>query len=140
MDDLAVEILNVPEVSEETGDVRWLVFKINGRPLADQLPHRDLAGLSVQELPPNEHLLGRPPQNMSIGGRAALLVCPLCGDLACGAVLARITAGERTVVWDDFVFANTWAPQWDEPIDARFEFDRERYEGELRRAASEAGR
>jgi hypothetical protein len=35
-------------------------------------------------------------------GRVAILVCPVCGDIDCGAVSARIAIGESTVVWEDF--------------------------------------
>lgn len=35
-------------------------------------------------------------------GRAAILVCHLCGDLECGALSARITRHDTTVTWTDF--------------------------------------
>ncbi|MFZ1409914.1 MAG: hypothetical protein WAS07_00480 [Micropruina sp.] len=35
-------------------------------------------------------------------GRAAILICQLCGDLECGALSTRVTRDEGTVSWSDF--------------------------------------
>lgn len=35
-------------------------------------------------------------------GRAAVLVCEVCGDLECGALSVRVTRGADTVRWSDF--------------------------------------
>src|SRR5262245_21851009 len=35
-------------------------------------------------------------------GRVALYVCPLCGDLGCGAVSVRITRENTDIVWSEF--------------------------------------
>ncbi len=75
----------------DPGEVR---LNINGQALVEIVGnHYDLAGLTPAELPPSPHLLGEPRNDLSVNGRAALLVCPLCGDLGCGAILAHITGG-----------------------------------------------
>lgn len=62
-------------------------------------------------------------------GRAAILVCHLCGDLECGALSARITRQDTTVTWTDFGWQT---PREDgyHPIEAplALEFDAARYD------------
>ena len=38
--------------------------------------------------------------------RVALFVCPLCGDLACGAITFRLSRVGETVRWSDFAHEN----------------------------------
>jgi hypothetical protein len=38
--------------------------------------------------------------------RVALYVCPECGDLACGAITARVSRSEAVVHWSDFAYEN----------------------------------
>ncbi|MBW7968820.1 hypothetical protein [Bradyrhizobium sp. BR 10289] len=40
------------------------------------------------------------------GHRVALFVCPECGDLACGAITARVSHEEARVQWSDFAYEN----------------------------------
>ena len=63
---------------------------------------------------PSTHLLGRPNDAFTIEGRPALLVCPICADLECGAVTARVERRTASVRWTDFesarfdVESGTW--------------------------------
>lgn len=66
-------------------------------------------------------------------GRAAILVCNLCGDLECGALSARITRHDTTVAWTDFGWQIPREDGYD-PIDVplAFKFDAAQYDGLLR--------
>ena len=45
--------------------------------------------------------------DVPVGGhRVALFVCPECGDLACGAVTARVSRTELGAKWSDFGYEN----------------------------------
>ena len=65
-------------------------------------------------------------------GRAALLVCQVCGDLECGALSVKVTREATTVRWSDFGWH---VPREDgfEPLDVplRFEFAAVDYDGLL---------
>ncbi|MBM7781766.1 hypothetical protein [Arthrobacter tumbae] len=37
-----------------------------------------------------------------VDGRVAILACPVCGDIDCGAVSATISVEESTVTWEEF--------------------------------------
>jgi hypothetical protein len=80
-------------------------------------------------------LLGDKPPELA-NGRVAIWVCPVCGDLGCGAVTAALEWTAETVVWRDF----GWDVNYDtDETDERalfagpFVFDRAQYESELRR-------
>jgi hypothetical protein len=136
---MAVDVLsaNVSFPSHRNGwvDPGELELEINGRPLLELVGLADFAGLTPRELPPSKHLLGRPDADLSINGRAAVLVCPLCGDLGCGAILARIEVAGDVVVWRDFIYGNNYDPEMDDPLPLRFEFERATYEAVLLQAA-----
>lgn len=120
-------------LSATPGSKGEVLFTIDGEPLQERLRSIN-DGLTLQELPPNTHLLGEPSADLTLDGRAALLICPMCGDLGCGAELARIEIGEDTVTWRDFIYGNH-DPAMDKSLDCEFVFDRQQYEDELRRAA-----
>lgn len=67
-------------------------------------------------------------------GRVPLFVCPVCGDLGCGAVSVGVERSTTTVVWRDF----GWDFDYEidgEPSDpilgGPFVFDRREYEAEM---------
>ena len=70
-----------------------------------------------------------------------LFVCPECGDLGCGAVVAEIDVSDETVTWRAFRFVQDGdAPDDQWPIDVPgepFVFDRTAYEQVLADAESE---
>lgn len=81
-------------------------------------------------------LLGRRASPHLDVGRVALLVCGSCGDLACGAVTAKLDVGTKEVTWSEFRWENGYEDP--EPIDsmrAGIIFDRAQYEAELADAA-----
>jgi len=86
--------------------------------------------------PAVETLLGRRTSPGLDGGRVPLLVCGSCGDLACGALTAKLDVGTNGVTWSEFRWENGY--QDPEPIDslrAPITFDRAQYEAELADAA-----
>lgn len=101
----------------------YLDFVIDGRSLLDLLgpEARDTCGcLGWGE--PGEHAaaVGRlqlEAEPSIAGEREPLYVCAACGDLACGAVTARITMSAGLVRWDRFAFENGWDPDALVPLD-----------------------
>ncbi len=102
--------LIAPEGSPEAG-VSCLTLLYNGEEL-----QKVLDGL----------LLRRPadfPDN-----RRALYVCPMCGDLGCGANTVVIEEAENIIIWRDFGWENTYEDNVDrdEGI-GPFVFDKAKY-------------
>lgn len=56
-----------------------------------------------------DHLLGHLPPDFD-DGRVALLTCPECGDLACGALTAQMEVAEDVVEWGQLGY-NSGAPE-----------------------------
>src|SRR5690349_20120861 len=50
-----------------------------------------------------QQLLGRSQPDLP-SGRIALLMCEECGDLACGALAARIFCSDHVVTWSDWAY------------------------------------
>ncbi|MEU8418339.1 hypothetical protein AB0C24_36550 [Amycolatopsis japonica] len=74
-------------------------------------------------------LLGRLPGDFD-DGRVALLMCPLCGDLGCGAYSVEVVFGDEVVEWRAFGWQTDYEP-FDDPEEYRFtgaRFEREAYE------------
>lgn len=84
----------------------FLDFAVDGRSLLDQLGGLDLVGClgwgeAAFQRAAAERLLLRVPSELA-SGRVPLYVCAECGDLACGAVTARIERSADAFVWSDF--------------------------------------
>lgn len=63
-------------------------------------------------------------------GRVALLLCPVCGDVACGTASARISIEADTFIWDDFGWQDGYTEEPPQPwlFEAqRFTFDKTAY-------------
>ena len=77
----------------------------------------------------------RPPELAS--GRVPLFVCPVCGDLGCGAITAAVEWTADTVVWRDLRWEVNYETDEDDDEDLVFAgpliFDRAQYEAEVRR-------
>ncbi|MBP2473596.1 hypothetical protein JOF53_002468 [Crossiella equi] len=58
-------------------------------------------------------LLGEGPPSFA-DGRQALFVCPLCGDLGCGALSVWIEHTGDEVVWTDFAWQTPFDELWPE--------------------------
>lgn len=94
-------------------------------------------GLPVDvALLPSAHLLGTPNDDFAIEGRPALLVCPICADLECGAITARVEQRTATVRRIDFeqaqpdVESGTW--RLTAIAVGPYSFERHAYEAALR--------
>lgn len=75
------------------------------------------------------------------GGRTALLTCPICGDLACGAFTAEIVFGESLVTWCALGYdggSRTEPPAFFEPP-LQLQFDRDSYSEMLQTALKALG-
>ncbi|MFC6006954.1 hypothetical protein ACFQDO_07405 [Angustibacter luteus] len=116
----------------------FLDIVVDGRALSDSLPgSRGLVTpLNRAWLPGVERaideLLGvRPADGLDIG-RIFLFVCGACGDLACGAVTARLQVGTELTTWSQFAWENGYEPP--EPIEnapASLAFETAQYEDAL---------
>ncbi|MEU9691997.1 hypothetical protein [Amycolatopsis japonica] len=74
-------------------------------------------------------LLGRLPGDFD-DGRVALLMCPLCADLGCGAYSVEVVFGDDVVEWRAFGWQTDYEP-FDDPEEYRFtgaRFERTAYE------------
>lgn len=80
-----------------------------------------------------QQLLGKGKPELA-SGRVPLLVCKECGDVACGAIAARIHRNDQIVIWSDWAYENNYEPAQDlgQSIHtAVFEFDVREYEKAL---------
>lgn len=112
----------------------YLDFVVDGRSLRDLLPGAEdmVTALNRPWLPsvPNaiKELLGRRPAEGLAEGRTSLLVCGICGDLACSAVMVSLHVCADTVIWSEFAWENGYEPS--RRIDGTpdsFAFDRQQY-------------
>jgi hypothetical protein len=115
----------------------WLDFVIDGVPLNRSVR----ADISVFATDLGPALLAAEADRLSLlggasfaDGRQALYVCPMCGDLGCGAVSAVIERDGADVVWRDFGWQTDDEP---EPIEGYphigpFRFDAVRYASVIR--------
>ena len=82
-------------------------------------------------------LLGERPPTVE-GGRVPIYVCPVCGDIDCGAVTAVIERTPATVTWRDLRWTDAGRDD-EEPIrfgGGPFVFDAAQHDAELRRFAA----
>lgn len=81
-------------------------FQVNRQPLSLFLPVGDLMGIlgwrgAKEDTRSARQLLGREPSDFP-DGRVPLYVCPLCGDLGCGAISVKVSFQDGCVVWSEF--------------------------------------
>lgn len=119
----------------------FLDFLINGRSLRDITQEPDMVTpLSrpwLEDVPTEvERLLGLLDTDGLAAGRAALLVCRVDGDIACGAVTARVHITDAHIVWTDWLWETDLggSPVENDPGDLLF--DRAAYEAELAAAVA----
>ncbi len=94
---------HVPGYGVTFEHVSFLIDGQDLRELAGERMRRSLVGLPREvALYPSRHLLDRPDPDFTIEGKQALLVCPICADLLCGAVTARIDVFGARVRWSEF--------------------------------------
>jgi hypothetical protein len=122
--------------------VAFLDFLVNDRPIRDlldvpedweQQPLQETTALREDWLPKEvmdylDRLLGVLPGDYD-DGRVSLLVCPVCGDLWCGALSMELTLLPRTVTWQNFGWQGDADDDEPQPFPERsFTFDRTEYE------------
>ncbi len=119
----------------------YVDFLIDGQSLAERTRY-DLVSVLCKEWVSQEReksvrrLLGEEPADFP-DNRRSLLVCPLCGDIGCGAVSIILHLSDQTVVWQDFGYQNNYEPEiHGEHLKDRgpFEFDLSDYKSKLIRA------
>jgi hypothetical protein len=75
-----------------------------------------------------QELLGQRTAEGLAEGRAALLVCGTCGDLACGALTLALHVAADTITWSDFAWENGYeSPTRIDGVPEGLAFDRQRY-------------
>jgi hypothetical protein len=75
-----------------------------------------------------DRLLGVLPGDYD-DGRVSLLLCPVCGDLWCGALSMELTLSPQTVMWQKFGWQGDADDDEPQPFPERsFTFDRSEYE------------
>ncbi|MDO8149864.1 hypothetical protein [Isoptericola sp. b408] len=131
--------------------VRFLDWTVDGAPLRDRLallygaPCTDITFLTegsrgdafaVESLRALvlENESGVEPWVQFTDGRAGVLFCPQCGDLACGAVSADVRVTASAVEWRDIAYQDgiSEAIQIDEVPAFTLRFDRAQYEATVR--------
>ena len=131
--------------------LRFLDWTIDGTPLRDRLafpdgtPCRDITFITADSegdpylieslralLLENES--GFDPWVQFTDGRAGLLFCEQCGDLACGAVSADVWMSDTTVEWRDIAYQSGTTEEigTDEVSAFTVRFDRAQYEATVR--------
>lgn len=81
-------------------------FQVNRQPLSLFLPVGDRMGVfgwrgAKEDRRSARQFMGREPSDFP-DGRVPLYICPLCGDLGCGALSAKVSFQDGCVVWSDF--------------------------------------
>lgn len=114
----------------------FLDFMIDGRSLRHIAHEPDMVTpLSrpwLEDVPTEvERLLGRRETDGLSAGRAALLVCRVDGDAACGALTARIQTSHAHVSWTDWLWETDLGGLPVEGYPGDVMFDRTAYEAEL---------
>lgn len=133
-------------------EMRYFDILIDGKPLAEfftgpsgAIPdlisplgpvESDLAGYRRDQF--SRFLLEKEPDFPN--DRNSILICPLCGDLACGAYTAKFLKDNDLIKWTEFGYENNYDPESVE-FDAYklipgFVFSWDAYEAELRRHLS----
>lgn len=126
---------------QRTLEHHFLDFLIDGRSLRDITHESDMVTpLSrpwLEDVPTEvERLLGRRETDGLSAGRAALLVCRVDGDIACGAVTARIHITDAHVGWTDWLWENDFGGSAVENDPGDLLSDRAAYEAELAAAVA----
>lgn len=126
---------------EDKHQIEFLDFFVDGQPLRELLsvpdemakPEQETTALrddwphaAVEQL---DRLMSLMPADFS-DGRVSLLICPVCGDQACGAMTMELTTTADTVTWRRFGWQDgiTDEPQPWLFEDQTFTFDRAKYE------------
>ena len=116
----------------------YLDFVIDGQSLA-KLTRGDLVGVLCREWVSEEReksvrrLLGEESADFP-GDRRSLLVCPNCGDIACGAVSIIQHLSDKTAFWRDLGYQNNYEAEiYGEHLKrlGPFELDLENYKTKL---------
>lgn len=91
-----------------TTERRYLDFVVDGHSLVDSVQPGDIIGClgwgaKESERQSIEQLMLKAKSRLG-DGRVPIYVCPECGDLGCGAVIARIERTPMGFRWADFGF------------------------------------
>ena len=118
------------------GEARFLDWTIDGVALRELVPTQEQTPLFLDDdrwresaVETLSRLLGSLPGHFD-DGRVALLMCPLCGDLGCGAYSVEVVRDDESVEWRAFGWQVDYEP-YDPDQDFRFRearFDRTAYE------------
>ena len=99
----------MPRVREGKPDLNYLDFVIDGNHLSDidEIGEMDVVSCfgDASIALANESWLALTLQHRSVE-TALLYVCPLCADIACGAVQVGVSRTEYEFVWSSFSYVN----------------------------------
>ncbi|GAA1375461.1 hypothetical protein GCM10009638_12480 [Luteococcus sanguinis] len=123
-------------------DHQYLGFVVDGRNFTDLFPETgDMVSPFTLAWPIPvitdrlDTLLGRVPDRDVGPGRVVLMSCAECGDLACGALTARLSVRPTEVMWSDFAWESGDGDADYYDSSPELIFDRRGYERELTAAA-----
>ena len=88
--------------------------------------------VSAEDDAARRRLLGEVDPDLP-SGHVSLFICPLCGDLGCGAIGVKILKQRNFVIWSQFAFENDYDPESYEAISqvGPFEFDYGQYKSAI---------
>ena len=116
--------------------LRYYDFVIDGHSLCQQRAARLLIGClgwpSGHEAA-KSRLLGEAPGDFS-DGRVSLLLCPECGDLACGAISLRVRREGKWIHWEEFGLQFDYEEDWERVDLGPFTFEFDPYRAAIRGA------
>lgn len=85
----------------------------------------------------NSETAAKLASDVPVGGhRVPLFVCSECGDIACGAITARVSRTELGVQWSDFAYENGYEPASKFTL-GPYEFEWVAYQGEIGRSEAD---
>lgn len=97
-------------------ETKYIDFVVSGQSLSELfvLSELDLIGTfgwtenRVEESKQLDEFLGLKAPELKTG-RTCLYVCPMCGDIGCGAITAHIEVTDTSVIWKDFGYENDYS-------------------------------
>lgn len=124
----------MPRVREGKPDLNYLDFVIDGNHLSDidEIGAMDVVSCfgDASIALANESWLALTLQHRSVE-TALLYVCPLCADIACGAVQVGVSRTEYEFVWNSFSYVNGYDDPKPLPV-GPFKFEAQAYLQALR--------
>jgi hypothetical protein len=118
-------------LSQFPGSEPFYEFDISDKPLSTilQVDLKQLTGIFTPEGADSGYFVAQLAKFIGklATERILLYVCADCGDLGCGALTAKISFNENSVIWSDFAYENSNEMLENYPEIGPFEFDKSLY-------------